>query len=425
MINYRQATDNDLKKLLRLIEAGFSVQSDFHNPRASTLTMEGQEHRVLFSYLYSMDHSSLGRVYLAEDRSELIAAVGFFPQHLYFENIKIPVWAISPVVTHPDYRGQGLAGSCLAGALENVKLQGVPAVFLWGLPHYYPRFGFVPLLPRYKTKISREQLVNPNVKQNSKTDGWLRSATTDDVTLIANLYDQGNHLYWLQPERSISWWRKRFTEMGIEAAEMKEVPFPKNENFLVWENPSGKISGYFYYERIPGQKRLVISEGMVQDPDTALTMMQTLIKDYLAPEWTLYIRGTPEHLLNSATYRLGGTHLNPAPLAGMVKIIDWAGFLNYLKPLINNRLNNYNESFEMRFLINNNTVMHWRWNPDTRIQFEFSKPGPEPPAIDETGLTRLLLGLYGPIDILNGHFSLFKMLFPVKYPFIWDANYLY
>lgn len=419
MINYRQATDNDLERLLELIEAGFSAQSNSFDRK------EGHDHRVLFSYLYSVDHTSLGRVYLAEDRGVFVAAVGIFPQRLYFENIKIPVWAISPVVTHPDYRGRGIAGNCLISVLNNLKQQGIPAAFLWGLPNFYPRFGFVPLLPRYKTKLSKRQLINTHVECPSKTDGGLRKATIADVTWISDLYNQGKHDYWLQPERSLFWWRARFAEMGIEAAEIKEVPFPKKENFLVWENHSNKISGYFYYETIPDRQRLVISEGVAQDPESSLAMMQTFVKEYLKPDWTLYVRGTPEHLLNTALYRLGGTHLNPAPLAGMIKIIDWAGFLNYLKPLIDERLNNWNTTFEFPYLATRDAIIRGGWNPNTGIQFDFTKPGTEIPVIDEPGLTRLLFGFYSRFEDFYQQYPLLKMLFPVKYPFIWDANYLY
>ena len=421
MIKYRKATDNDLTKLLGLIEAGFSVQFNSINQQ------EGQEHRVLFSYLYSLAYSNLERVYLAEDQ-ELVAAVGLFPQHLFFEKIKIPVWAISPVVTHPNYRGMGTGGSCLAGALEDLKQQDIPAVFLWGLPDYYPRFGFVPLLPRLKTRLTKEQL---NQRRNPLSDGGFRNVTEEDIASIYHLYNQGNHLYWLQPERSHLWWRDRLAEMDIDSAYLKEVPFPQRDNFMVWENPAGhvrahEISGYFYYESIIDQKKIIISEGMANDCESALAMMQTFVTQYLKPDWTLYIRGTPEHFLNAAAYRLGGTHLNPAPLAGMVKVINWPCFFDYLKPLINERLKHFSESLDFPCLVTEDSVIRWRWNPATGIQFEFEKPfQPANPIIYEVELTRLLFGLYDQMDGLSFQDSLLKKLFPVKYPFIWDANYLY
>jgi predicted N-acetyltransferase YhbS len=426
MMNYRQATDNDLEQLLDLIETGFSVQSESHNSRARMQIEEGQEHRVLFSYLYSMEHSNLSRVLLAEDQGRIAAAVGFFPQNLFFETVKIPVWAISPVVTHPDYRGEGAAGNCLMMALENLKQQGISAVFLWGLPRFYPRFGFVPLLPRYKTKLSKEQLQKTESKDGFVKNGGFRNVKLTDIEVIFNLYNQGNHRYWLQPERSLDWWRQRLLEMGIEAAELKEVPFPKEKNFLVWENNSESLSGYLYYESIPDQNRLIISEGMAQNLEQARTMVQSFVRDFLNPDWTLYIRGTPEHLLNAAAYRLGGTHLNPSPLAGMIKILNWPVFLGYLKPLMNDRLMDWSQIGEFPDFIAGDNIIHGGWNPDTGIQLEFDKSGKRKGiSINEAALTRLIFGLYDPLDELFRQNRLFQMAFPVKYPFVWDANYLY
>ena len=426
MIKYRQAADNDLEKLLDLIEAGFSVQSKSDNPRASMRIEEGREHRVLFSYLYSKDDSSLGRVQVAEEGDRLIAAVGFFPQYLFFETIKIPVWAVSPVVTHPDHRGRDAAGSCLVNALQNLKQSGIPAVFLWGLPRYYPRFGFVPLMPRYKTKFSGKQLQNTEKNGLIIKDGSFRNAAITDIKMISDLYNQGNHQYWLQPERSLEWWRLRFAEMDIEDAEYKEVPYPKSKNLLVWEDVSGRLSGYLYYETIPGQKRLTITEGAASAPESAMAMMHSFMKDYLNPEWTLFARGTPGHLLNAALYRMGGTHINPAPLAGMLKIIDWELLFRYFKPLFNHRLNHWNAPCQLPDIATDNGVLHWQWNPDTGIILNFEKTLRQPGRfMEKSELTRLMFGSCDGLDEFYRENDLLQMVFPVKYPYIWDANYLY
>lgn len=426
MINYRRATDNDFEKLLNLIEAGFSVQSESKNSPVNMRIEEGREHRILFSYLYSKDPFSLGRVHLAEEQGELIAAVGFFPQRLFFGTIKIPVWAISPVVSHPAHRGRGVAGSCLVNALENLKQQGVPAVFLWGLPYYYPRFGFVPLLPRYKTKFVKKQ--SSDTRKNDKfiMDGGFRNATIADIEMISDLYNQGNHRYWLQPERSLEWWRFRFAEMDIEAAAVKEVPFPRKNNFLVWEINPGELGGYLYYEIISGQKRLVIPEGAASDPKSAMAMMYCFIRDYLDQEWTLLIRGTPEHLLNAALYRMGGVHINPAPLAGMLKIIDWELILNVLKPLLNERLKNWNAPCQLPDMVTSENIIRWQWNPDAGIIIKIDRSGHRPGRfVDETRLTRLLFAGFDELDQLYRQKPLMQTVFPVKYPYIWDTNYLY
>ena len=197
MVNFRAAAKNDLVPLLDLIEAGFSYQKEQANQEI------GREHRILFDYLYSRPEWQPELIYLAEENGQPLAAVGFFPKVLAFDELQIPVWAISPVVCHPDHRGHGYAGACLTQALDYIKQFGVTAVFLWGLSDYYPRFGFVPILPRYYTKLNNK-LTTQTMKAKS-IHGRLRSLAEKDLARISVIYDRNKS--WLQPQRSLEWWQ--------------------------------------------------------------------------------------------------------------------------------------------------------------------------------------------------------------------------
>ncbi len=417
MVCYRHATWNDVEQLLDLIEKGFSVHSDSVADRK-----KGKEHRVLFSYLYAKKDWNPDWVYLAEESGRLLAAVGFFPQRLFFGGVEIPVWAISPVVANPDFRGQGYAGTCLTQALEDLKGQGIPAVFLWGLPKYYPRFGFVPILPRYKTKLSPGKMTG---KVEAK--GRFREVEPEDLPQLALIYNSGNESYWLQPKRNLEWWQKRYQEIEIKSAILKEVPFPKKENFLVWENNRGEVKGYLNYLEEPGQKT-VINESAAVETDAATEMVVSFATE-LPPEKTLYIRGTPDHSLNVAAYRLGGTHINPAPLAGMVKIIDWPGFIGFLLPILNERIRSLavlkdGGDLELDFL---SERLGWIWHVSKGWEIKFPSEAALNPE-QERLLTKLVFGFYDSIDLSPLHtrsLTTVRRLFPRKYPFIWDNNYLY
>lgn len=417
MVRYRHATRNDIEALLNLIEKGFSKESGLGaNPK------NGKEHRVLFSYLYSKEDRDPEWVYLAEGLGGLVSAVGFFPQILYFEGREIPIWAVSPVVTDPDYRGKGYAGTCLKRGLEELKTRGIPGVFLWGLPDYYPRFGFVPILPRYKTKVTPGR-----VRIKAEFKGRFRSVQFGDLSQIAFIYNNGNRKYWLQPKRDMKWWEERHAEIGIEEGIQKEVPFPKKENFLVWENNRGDVKGYLNYLEEPGQK-LVINESAAVDKEAA-TEMAVSISSELFPNKTFYIRGTPIHDLNAAAYRLGGIHIDPMPRMGMIKIIDWPRFLNFFLPILNERarfLNDFRDGDLLEFGFLNRRI-GWVWHDPTAWELSSNLEIPQNPE-QEKLLTRLFLGFYDPFDlslIRSKHLFAIERLFPKKYPFIWDNNYLY
>jgi predicted N-acetyltransferase YhbS len=425
MILFRRAVWNDHEALLDLIEEGFAVEGN------KVDINEGLEHRTLFSYLYNRPTWNPEWLYVAELDGKLLAAVGYFPQTLFFESIAIPAGAISPVVTAPKYRSQGLARECLNQMMNNLKPQGVSLVFLWGLPFYYPKLGFVPVLPRYKTKITLKQLIT----SARETSGKFRECKLEDLKDIAELYQHSQYTHWLQPARSLEWWHQQFTEIGTDNAFIKEVPFPKKENFLVWENTLGELSGYLNYSSEysnyilqSSNQKVVINEAAVKDLNSATAM----VKDFLnriEPAQTLYVRGTPEHTLNAAVYKLGGIHLNPAPLAGMVKVIDWPQFLKFLDPLFQQRISNIKpvgEEFNFDWAVDEWVIQFVVKGDVLRIKIT------EKPTSNEVNhnelLTRLIFGLYQHFEIPiknNTQTELLSELFPQKYPFIWDVNYLY
>lgn len=430
MIKYRKADWSDIEQILDLIDFGFSLQS------GSVIDKKrGQEHRILFSYLYSKRDWDPNYLFIAEKDGIIITIIGFFPQILSFEGIKISVWAISPVVTHPEYRGLGIAGECLLKGLEFIKSTGIAAVFLWGLPNYYPKLGFVPVLPRYKTKINLDMYI----KNHQKYLGGFRRLKKDDLTDIFNIYNKFNSPdYWLNPVRTLTWWQDRVEEMDIEHANLKEVPFPKKENFIVWENYLGEISGYLYFREEFERKRIIIDEASAVDIETAISMLTAFFNQFIRRESvTLYIRGTPVHPLNTAAYRMGGINLLPAPLAGMIKVIDWPNFLRQLLPLFNNRFSLDTQTTTL----SKNFCWHFK-NGKNDIILNVSSKGFELDVMNletsETSnvnveFTKLIFGIYDRLDIKNmfsgiindESLKLLQICFPLKYPFIWDANYLY
>ena len=430
MIRFRKSTLNDREALLDLIEEGFSFEGEQVDPA------EGAEHRTLFSHLYSRPSWNPDWVQIAEDEGVIVAAAGYFPQTLSFEEVTIPVGAISPVVTLPAYRSQGLARKCLNQVMNNLAEQGVPLVFLWGLPFYYPKLGFVPVLPRYKTKILPTQSVLVPRESAHGTSGQLRECRYEDLHKIAELYQQNQCRYWLQPIRNMEWWQERYHEIGSDNAFIKEVPFPKKENLLVWENTSGEITGYLNYswEYLnyifqPTNQKVVINESAAKDIHCATVMIEDFLK-LLKPHQTLYIRGTPEHTVNTALYRLGGTHINPAPLAGMFKVTDWSSFFKHLSPLLCRRVSGLQRA--------DRNEGRYYWTIDdlsieliikNRFVNTFVTKATTVPKVDHNLiLTRLIFGQYhhSELDFLEKEQAeILQVLFPPKYPFIWDANYLY
>lgn len=415
MIRYRKADEKDVEALLDLIEKGFSILKNSVNAQ------QGREHRVLFSYLYSRPGWKPEYVYVAESRERLIAAVGVFPQQLSLAGRYLPFWSVSPVVTHPDYRGKGVAGQCLKMMMKDLPDLGIPAVFLWGIPSYYPRFGFVPILSRYKTKIGMRQID----AAESQLSGGFRPVMVADLPFVKELYHRREQSLWLQPLRKDQWWQERLAECDSQDALLKEVPFPKKENLMLWENSSGEIDGYLSLRPNEVLKRMYIMEAAVKNVAAGKEILRGLARR-LDSDLTLVIRGTPDHPLNVAAYELGGMHLNPAPLAGMIKVLNWNCFLETMERILSSRIDliGQTQDFTIEYRLDNTVIIFEKNHLGLKIEAAGAIDG----ELNQR-LTRLLFGSYDETDLkyipTERERQLVAALFPKRYPFIWDANYLY
>jgi predicted N-acetyltransferase YhbS len=417
MVRYRWARPADRAELLDLIAAGFTIRPDGRFD-----SQQGREYRVLFTYLYSRPTWQPEWVVVAETNRRMVAAVGFIPQQLNLGTVILPVWAVSPVVVHSDEQGQGYGGNCLTQALAFLRARGIPAVFLWGIPNFYPKFGFVPLLPRYKTRLAKERFPRDVLL----IPGKLRPLETADLPAIAALYERRAAQLWLQPQRTRQWWAERVAEMDCEMAELKEVPFPKKGNFLIWENLNSETTGYLYYTAPVGRDPLMINEAAALDGAVATAMLAALLDRYVPDGETVVIRGTPEHYLNLAAYRCGGTHLNPAPWAGMLKVLDWTAFCSQIQPAIAEP-SGATEKGKRPLVLSFRSDRQARQLQWTAAGLAVTAAAGATPVLTEAQLTRLFFGLTDTAewDALFPQTQAWRQLFPSRHPFIWDANYLY
>jgi hypothetical protein len=126
---------------------------------------------------------------------------------------------------------------------------------------------------------------------------------------------------------------------------------------------------------------------------------------------------------------LGGAHLNPAPLAGMVKILDWPGFLSFLLPRFNERTRSLanikdGDCLGLEYL---NQELHGVWRNSIGWEMKDDE-GILNSSEFERFFTKMILGFYDTFDlsrIRTRDISIINSIFPKKYPFIWDNNYLY
>ena len=94
-------------------------------------------------------HSSWGwaddLAFVAEQAGEVVALVVFTPSFVDAPDRVVPVLVLSPLGVRRDLQGQGIGDALVRAALAELeRTRPEAAVFLEGIPSYYPRFGFRP-----------------------------------------------------------------------------------------------------------------------------------------------------------------------------------------------------------------------------------------------------------------------------------------
>lgn len=58
------------------------------------------------------------------------------------ENRELPVLNFGPLSVHPEYQRQGIGKALIQTMIEKAKKLGYGAILFFGIPEYYPQFGF-------------------------------------------------------------------------------------------------------------------------------------------------------------------------------------------------------------------------------------------------------------------------------------------
>ena len=82
--------------------------------------------------------------FVAEMDGEIVGHIIYSHSHVVQpDGTAIPVVNFGPISVLPKYQRKGIGGALMRHSIEAAKAQGHGAIFFYGHPEYYPRFGFV------------------------------------------------------------------------------------------------------------------------------------------------------------------------------------------------------------------------------------------------------------------------------------------
>lgn len=268
---------------------------------------QGDEH-LLWDYLCENDPGMTPeaiRVALSP-QGEPVACTVALPRRIMGPHGPVDGAILTLVACRPDLQGQGYGGATVRDALRHVASRGQAFAMLVGHPDYYPRFGFVPVLPESRTLL-------PATEKLAEEGAALRPAATADLPTLAGLYDRHLARYTCAVARGAAPWH--WQVRNSKAYDLVMLTEGGPGYALVTENRQ--------------QDLLFVSEAAADEPLAARRLLAALAREARRRELKeVRLAMPPDHLVSRvAVLALGAEQLHRPTRYGMVAVTDWQRLL--------------------------------------------------------------------------------------------------
>ncbi|HHW17720.1 MAG TPA: GNAT family N-acetyltransferase [Firmicutes bacterium] len=315
MISTRAAKLEEYQTLFHLFKAAFK-----------------QDEAELFDYLIRNDPTlTPENIRVATHNDRPVACSIALPRHIRTARGNwVPGVIITLVACHPDYQGKGFGSAAVTDSLRYAADCGANLAMLYGHPAFYPRFGFVPVLPTVITTLDLADMQqaasecstgvtgsSPQPACEGSTHGsfLVRGAQAADVAALLRLYEvQLANCPCCVKRYEATWiWKPR----GV-------IP---GRRVLVFCN-TDSILGYAFIVDDPEQNRMSLLEVAVADSGMARAVLLEIVSiaSSLGRRFvTTHMQ--PDTSLVRAALEMGASQEYRPAAAGMVCVLRWAGLL--------------------------------------------------------------------------------------------------
>ncbi len=272
---------------------------------------------------------------------QVVASMWLIPTVWTFGGISFGVGRPEAVVSHPDYRRQGLVRALFDAFHARSAAAGELVQAITGIPYYYRQFGYEMALELGGGRTVQFDDI-PSLKEGETEPYHLQAATVDDLPFVMELYEHERWRSLVSAEIPEAYWRWMLDGVSIESGE--------GWTPLLIRSSDGAHCGFVLprktrWGKTLGIQQIALREGLgwrsVIGPvlralrDHARTVPPSG-REQVDPTRLAFTLGT-EH----PAYTVLGEALAPRhnrPYAWYVRVPDLPGFLHHVAPVLEDRL---------------------------------------------------------------------------------------
>ena len=288
----------------------------------------GPDEADLWWYLIRHDPTfAPDQTVVAECDGEVRACTVVAPREVRTRAGVVPGAVITLVACDRAYRRRGLGAATVRGALELCAARGWGAAMLYGIPSYYPRFGFVPALPRLATELTVDRALAAAARPADGPDGELRELCEADLGAVCDLYEGSVADTLWSVRRTPDPWIWRFRG-------------DYRRRILVLDAAGGdSVDAYARANRPPAASVLTVSEAAAPTDEAAAGLLRALARSAQSVGRS-QLRLTLPFTARLARLALacGAVQTYQPPTSGMVAVVDWSAVLPQGWSVVDGRL---------------------------------------------------------------------------------------
>ncbi len=271
-------------------------------------------------------------LWIAEDRRKIIGNVMVSPREIKISRAVLRLGGLGVVLTHPARRKQGVASLLINSCIDYMREEGYDLSGLFGIPNFYPRFGFATSLMETGLLIDTSRLAKLRKR-------WpVRRWRPGDLADMEKLHTANSTGLVGGIVRSDAYWLSRRQRL---------------KDFWVTTGEDGQVRGYIWLSKrkvklSPEGTRLLVSEVAVDTSSQAATIAASdSLLWFLAREASanriprIEIPAPLDHpFVAHGFYEYSGTRYaeTAKDAEGMIRIINLGTTFEKLQNLLSDRL---------------------------------------------------------------------------------------